>query len=194
MLDYCANILNLTPLEEKWFRIFGWEALTVNGHDLRALHPALVSLKSAARGGPAVLIADTIKGNGVPRLESGFPLPYQGAESRRDRCTAGRERMIMEAKFQRDAVIYKIHEAMATDESIFFVSADFGAPSLDRLREEFELVPEHRHSRAEPDQYCDRPGLRGLECVCLCHRAFPDHARLRTDTDEPLSFFPRCVP
>ena len=45
--------------------------------------------------------------------------------------------MIMEAKFQRDAVIDKIHEAMATDESIFFVSADFGAPSLDRLREEF---------------------------------------------------------
>ena len=43
----------------------------------------------------------------------------------------------MEAKFQRDAVIDKIHEAMATDESIFFVSADFGAPSLDRLREEF---------------------------------------------------------
>lgn len=68
MLDYCANIVNLAPLEEK-FRIFGWEALTVNGHDLRALHPALVSLKSSARSGPAVLIADTIKGNGVPRLE-----------------------------------------------------------------------------------------------------------------------------
>jgi transketolase len=69
MLDYCANILNLAPLEDK-FRIFGWEAMTVNGHDLRALHPALVSLKSAARSGPAVLIADTIKGNGVPRLET----------------------------------------------------------------------------------------------------------------------------
>jgi transketolase len=45
--------------------------------------------------------------------------------------------MTMEAKFQRDAVIDKIQEAMATDDSIFFVSADFGAPSLDRLRERF---------------------------------------------------------
>lgn len=43
----------------------------------------------------------------------------------------------MEAKFQRDAVIEKIQETMAKDDSIFFVSADFGAPSLDRLRERF---------------------------------------------------------
>ncbi len=68
MLDYCVKILNLKPLEEK-FRVFGWEALTVNGHDLQALYTALASLKSSTRCGPSVLIADTLKGNGVPRLE-----------------------------------------------------------------------------------------------------------------------------
>ncbi len=69
MLDYCANILNLSPLSEK-FRVFGWETRTVNGHDVQDLHAGLSSLKEDARSGPAVLIADTIKGKGVPRLES----------------------------------------------------------------------------------------------------------------------------
>jgi transketolase len=37
----------------------------------------------------------------------------------------------------RDALLRRIHEAMATDPSIFFVSADFGSPVLDRIRAEF---------------------------------------------------------
>lgn len=43
----------------------------------------------------------------------------------------------MGPKFQRDVLIDKIFEAMETDHSIFFLSADFGAPSLDQLRERF---------------------------------------------------------
>jgi transketolase len=43
----------------------------------------------------------------------------------------------MNSKFQRDALIDKIYDAMIRDDSIFFVSADFGAPSLDRLRDKF---------------------------------------------------------
>lgn len=43
----------------------------------------------------------------------------------------------MTPKFQRDALIDKIYDAMTFDDSIFFVSADFGAPSLDRLRDNF---------------------------------------------------------
>jgi transketolase len=34
----------------------------------------------------------------------------------------------------RDALLEQIHNAMASDESIFFVSADFGSPVLDRIR------------------------------------------------------------
>jgi transketolase len=37
----------------------------------------------------------------------------------------------------RDALIEEIYERMAVDESIFFISADFGAPALDKLREKF---------------------------------------------------------
>ena len=38
---------------------------------------------------------------------------------------------------QRDALLRRIHENMETDESIFFVSADFGSPVLDNIRADF---------------------------------------------------------
>jgi transketolase len=37
----------------------------------------------------------------------------------------------------RDAFIEKLYEKMFTDKSIFFVTADFGAPALDKLRADF---------------------------------------------------------
>jgi len=43
----------------------------------------------------------------------------------------------MNTRVMRDAFIKKLYERMFTDESIFFVSADFGAPALDKLRSDF---------------------------------------------------------
>ena len=43
--------------------------------------------------------------------------------------------MSNEIKAMRDVVIRDIDEAMKTDEKIFFLSADFGSPALDALRE-----------------------------------------------------------
>jgi transketolase len=43
----------------------------------------------------------------------------------------------MDVKVMRDVLIEEIHKRMAGDESIYFVSADFGSPALDKLREEF---------------------------------------------------------
>jgi transketolase len=43
----------------------------------------------------------------------------------------------MIAKVMRDAFIEKLYERMFTDDSIFFLSADFGAPALDKLRADF---------------------------------------------------------
>ncbi len=68
MLDYCKNILDLEPLEEK-FRVFNWQALRVNGHNVNELYKALKRCKDDKKGKPKMLIADTIKGKGVPALE-----------------------------------------------------------------------------------------------------------------------------
>jgi len=44
----------------------------------------------------------------------------------------------MEFKAMRDVLIDHITDQMETDKKVFFVSADFGSPALDRLRQNFE--------------------------------------------------------
>jgi len=68
MLDYCKNILDLEPLEEK-FKVFKWDAQAVDGHDLCGLYETLSALKKKETGRPKVLIANTVKGKGVASLE-----------------------------------------------------------------------------------------------------------------------------
>jgi len=69
MLDFCKNILDLSPLDKK-FEVFRWRTKTVDGHNVRNLYAGLKSFKDSPGGKPKVLIADTVKGKGVPRLES----------------------------------------------------------------------------------------------------------------------------
>jgi transketolase len=70
MLDRCENIMTVEPFDLR-FQAFGWQTERVDGHDMAALHAALAGLKQrGATGRPAVLIADTVKGRGVPELEN----------------------------------------------------------------------------------------------------------------------------
>lgn len=69
MLDYCKNIIDLNPLENK-FRAFGWKTEVINGHNIKEVYLALVKLKSDRCNRPKVLIANTKKGKGVPQLEN----------------------------------------------------------------------------------------------------------------------------
>jgi len=55
----------LEPLGDKW-RAFGWDVVTVDGHDHSALYQAL---SSPHPGKPRCVIADTIKGKGVSFIE-----------------------------------------------------------------------------------------------------------------------------
>lgn len=58
----------LTDLEEKW-RAFGWETARCDGHDLRDLDRAF-SLCHEKNGKPKMIICDTVKAKGFPRLEN----------------------------------------------------------------------------------------------------------------------------
>jgi transketolase len=44
----------------------------------------------------------------------------------------------IQVKAMRDSVIGEIHSRMHDNNRIFFISADLGAPSLDRLRKDFK--------------------------------------------------------
>jgi transketolase len=60
------DILPLEPLEEKW-RSFRWQTQVIDGHDMRAILAALERFPDGK--GPTVIIADTVKGKGVPVVE-----------------------------------------------------------------------------------------------------------------------------
>jgi len=68
MLDFCKNIIDMSPLDKK-FKAFKWDVNSVDGHNAGELYKALKSFKKIANGMPKVLIANTIKGKGVTRLE-----------------------------------------------------------------------------------------------------------------------------
>ncbi len=69
MLDRCENIMAVEPFNRR-FEAFGWQARRVDGHDIPTLFHELTTLKQrGATGCPSVLIADTVKGKGVPELE-----------------------------------------------------------------------------------------------------------------------------
>ena len=62
------DILNLGSIEEK-FISFGFEAITVDGHDELAIDEGISKLWASKSNAPKALIAKTIKGKGVPFME-----------------------------------------------------------------------------------------------------------------------------
>jgi len=69
MLDFCKNIIDLEPIDEK-FRAFRWESTLVDGHNIGELYGVLSATKQSIGHKPRVVIANTVKGKGVPRLET----------------------------------------------------------------------------------------------------------------------------
>lgn len=69
MLDYCNKVINLEPISEK-FRVFGWKDFSCDGHNVEEFYKTMLSVKNDWSDKPKVVIADTIKGKGVPRLET----------------------------------------------------------------------------------------------------------------------------
>ncbi|MGW6983966.1 transketolase [Streptomyces sp. NPDC054932] len=59
--------MGLEPLADKW-RSFGWDTIEVDGHDLDALRAVFAALPSPS-GRPTMVIAETVKGKGVPLFE-----------------------------------------------------------------------------------------------------------------------------
>lgn len=60
----------LEPLAQRWVA-FGWQAITVDGHNLRQICDALDEAE-AVQGKPTVIIARTVKGKGIPFMEGQF--------------------------------------------------------------------------------------------------------------------------
>ena len=62
---FTSNILPIQSFEDV-FRGFGWNVISINGHDCSAISKAL---KTRVPDKPTVILADTIKGKGIPSIE-----------------------------------------------------------------------------------------------------------------------------
>ena len=64
-----SEVLNLEPLARK-FEAFGFETVSVDGHDEQALDRAIRALQGSASNAPKAIIAQTVKGKGVSFMEA----------------------------------------------------------------------------------------------------------------------------
>jgi transketolase len=62
------DVLKLGSIQAK-FESFGFEAITIDGHDEAAIDSAISQLWASASTAPKALIAKTVKGKGVPFME-----------------------------------------------------------------------------------------------------------------------------
>lgn len=70
MLDFSKNIIDLNSLNAK-FEAFNWAVYEViDGHDISQVHTTLQEAIKARDNRPKVVIVNTIKGKGVPFLET----------------------------------------------------------------------------------------------------------------------------
>lgn len=68
------SILNIEPIVDKW-KCFGWGIRRINGHKMEEILAAFKNLPDE-RGKPTVIIADTIKGKGIPSVEGKYSCHY----------------------------------------------------------------------------------------------------------------------
>ena len=62
------EIMSLEPLADKW-RAFGWDVISVDGHDFDEINGALDAAKKA-KDKPTFIMAKTVKGKGVSFMEN----------------------------------------------------------------------------------------------------------------------------
>ena len=65
---FSDDVMPLGDLKAKW-EAFGWHVVTCSGHDMEALRKCFEEMKSVS-GKPSVMIAETVKGNGVSFMEN----------------------------------------------------------------------------------------------------------------------------
>ena len=76
-LTTVEDTLRLEPFEQKW-KDFGWNAMSVDGHDTEALKAAFSAARGAeGQGKPTVILAHTVKGKGVSFMENNILWHYR---------------------------------------------------------------------------------------------------------------------
>ncbi|AGF59270.1 MULTISPECIES: transketolase [Clostridium] len=76
------DVMNPGPIDKK-FEAFGWNVLTINGHDYDEIINAISKAKEV-KGKPTAIICNTIKGKGVSFMEN--QASWHGAAPSKEQC------------------------------------------------------------------------------------------------------------
>ena len=90
--DFTEDALELEPITDKW-ESFGWIVERVNGSDFEEIFKSLKYLRSRRHRKPTVIIADTVKGEGIEYI-SNVPLWHGTAPIKQEDVDACREDLI----------------------------------------------------------------------------------------------------
>lgn len=66
--DFIKDCLDIDPLDEKW-KACGWDVIVIDGHSFEALLSAFDDFRFRKSCKPLMIIANTVKGKGVPFME-----------------------------------------------------------------------------------------------------------------------------
>ena len=72
------EVMELEPLADKW-RAFGWAVREIDGHDMEAVVDSIEDFPYEP-GKPSIVIANTIKGKGLPFAEDRLDFHYHGVD------------------------------------------------------------------------------------------------------------------
>lgn len=79
------DVMNIEPIADK-FKSFGWNVLSINGHDFGQILSALKQAKAnVGSGKPTMIVADTIKGKGVSFMEANL-VAWHGVSPTREQA------------------------------------------------------------------------------------------------------------
>lgn len=76
------EVMTVAPIDAK-FRAFGWNVISINGHDYDAIRGAIAAAKSV-KGKPTAIVATTVKGKGVSFMEN--QVGWHGKAPNEEQC------------------------------------------------------------------------------------------------------------
>ena len=65
---FVDSVMSISPIKDKWLA-FNWNVMEIDGHDTKQIKDALIKAKEC-KGKPTMIVANTIKGNGVSYMEN----------------------------------------------------------------------------------------------------------------------------
>jgi len=78
--NFTNVIMGLEPIADKW-RAFGWAVREIDGHDVGAILDAIEAFPFE-KGKPSVVIAQTVKGKGLPFAENRIDFHYHDVDQK----------------------------------------------------------------------------------------------------------------